>query len=289
MLRKLFYLVALGILVVFVTKANAQHPDWINYTNGQDVRALADNGSEIWIGTTGGLVKLDKATDSMTFYNRANSGLHYNYIKALAIDGNDNIWIGTKWGGLAKFDGTNWTVYNTSNSGLPDNYVSALAIDGSNIWIGTEYGGLAKFDGTNWEVYNTSNSGLPDFRVYALAIDGNNNIWIGTEWGGLGVYTGEQGIEENAKSRVQNVKLFQNYPNPFHLLTTISYALPAKTNVSLKIYDISGRLVHTLINGEKDPGNHTTQWNASDSPSGIYFVKFLAGDYIQTRKLILMR
>ncbi len=67
------------------------------------------------------------------------------------------------WGGLAKFDGTNWTVYNTSNSGLPDNYVSSIAIDGSgNKWIGTWHGGLAKFDGTNWTVYNTSNSGLPD-------------------------------------------------------------------------------------------------------------------------------
>jgi ligand-binding sensor domain-containing protein len=65
-------------------------------------------------------------------------------------------------GGLAKFDGINWTVYNTSNSGLPDNYVYAIAIDGQgNKWIGTLGGGLAKFDGVNWTVYNTSNSGLP--------------------------------------------------------------------------------------------------------------------------------
>jgi ligand-binding sensor domain-containing protein len=64
-------------------------------------------------------------------------------------------------GGLAKFDGVNWTVYNTSNSGLPYNYVFAIAIDGQgNKWIGTNGGGLAKFDGVNWTVYNTSNSGL---------------------------------------------------------------------------------------------------------------------------------
>jgi ligand-binding sensor domain-containing protein len=65
-------------------------------------------------------------------------------------------------GGLAKFDGVNWTVYNTLNSGLPNNWVYAIAIDGQgNKWIGTLGGGLAKFDGVNWTVYNTENYGLP--------------------------------------------------------------------------------------------------------------------------------
>ena len=60
------------------------------------------------------------------------------HVHSIAIDGSGNKWIGTFGGGLAKFDGTNWTVYNTSNSGLPDNDVSSLAIDGSgNKWIGT--------------------------------------------------------------------------------------------------------------------------------------------------------
>jgi ligand-binding sensor domain-containing protein len=84
-------------------------------------------------------------------------------------------------GGVAKFDGVNWTVYNTSNSGLPSNNVTSIAIDAQGKqWIGTEYGGLAKFDGVNWTVYNTSNSGLPDNDVRAIAIDGQGNKWIGT-------------------------------------------------------------------------------------------------------------
>jgi len=124
----------------------AQYPDWINYTDGQSVHALADNGNELWIGTGGGLVKLDKTTDSITFYNHANSGLPSNWVRALAIDGS-NIWVGT-CGGLAKFDGTNWTVYKTSNSGLPCNNVLTLAIDdNSNIWIGAWGGGLAVYTG----------------------------------------------------------------------------------------------------------------------------------------------
>jgi ligand-binding sensor domain-containing protein len=71
-----------------------------------------------------------------------------NYVYAIAIDGEGNKWIGTYGGGLAKFDGVNWTVYNTSNSGLPSVFVRAIAIDGQgNKWIGTDLGGLAKFDG----------------------------------------------------------------------------------------------------------------------------------------------
>ena len=103
---KKYILFSLICAVACWSNSFAQYPDWINYTNGQGVYALSDNGNELWIGTgQGGLVKLDKTTEEMTFYNSANSGLPHNDVSALAIDGS-NIWIGT-WGELAKFDGTN--------------------------------------------------------------------------------------------------------------------------------------------------------------------------------------
>ncbi|MFN3134724.1 MAG: two-component regulator propeller domain-containing protein [Candidatus Kryptonium sp.] len=78
-------------------------------------------------------------------YNKLNSGLPDNWVYAIAIDSQGNKWIGTWGGGLAKFDGVNWTVYNTSNSGLPSNVVYAIAIDGQgNKWIGTG-GGLGVY------------------------------------------------------------------------------------------------------------------------------------------------
>jgi ligand-binding sensor domain-containing protein len=127
-------------------------------------------------------------TQEWIVYNTS-SNLPSNFVLAIAIDGQGNKWIGTG-GGLAKFDGRNWTVYNISNSGLPDNYVRAIAIDGvGNKWIGTSVG-LAKFDGVNWTVYNTSNSGLPNNDVWAIAIDGQGNKWIGTDGGGLAKFDG---------------------------------------------------------------------------------------------------
>jgi hypothetical protein len=123
-----------------------------------------------------------------------------NDVTSIAIDALNNKWIGTDGGGLAKFDGVNWTVYNTSNSGLPSNYVYAIAIDGQgNKWIGTWGGGLAKFDGVNWTVYRWSSYGLPSNYVYAIAIDGGGNKWIGTD-GGLAKFDGVNWTVYNASN-----------------------------------------------------------------------------------------
>ena len=132
-------------------------------------------------------------------YNTDNCGLPINMlVPALACDAQDNLWIGTRGKGLAKFDGENWTVYNTDNSGLPHNQVVALAFDAQgNIWIGTGVfwgyggGGLARFDGENWTVYDTSNSELPENQILALSIDAQGNKWIGTVGNGLAKYDGE--------------------------------------------------------------------------------------------------
>ena len=185
-------LTLLLIIIIGITcYTNAQNPQWLNYTNGDNIYALAEENDNMWIGTNGSLVQLDKTTSILTFYNCANSGLPSNVIRSLAIDENGTKWIGTLGGGMATFDGTNWTVYNSSNSGLPDNYVNSLAIDENGTkWIGTWYGGLASFDGTNWMVYNSSNSGLPDNYVNSLAIDETGIKWIGTDYSGLAVFDG---------------------------------------------------------------------------------------------------
>ncbi|MCB0730874.1 MAG: T9SS type A sorting domain-containing protein, partial [Ignavibacteriae bacterium] len=109
-----------------------------------------------------------------------------------------------------------------------------------------------------------------------------------------------------------NFELYQNYPNPFNPVTTIKYSVPAKSvmlnsfqhlnnseipkqvrddnlNVSLKIYDILGREIKTLLNKLQKPGNYEIQWNASNFPSGIYFYKLTAGNFIDIKKMILLK
>ncbi len=83
--------------------------------------------------------------------------------------------------------------------------------------------------------------------------------------------------------------LLQNYPNPFNPATIISFAIPSRVFVSLKIYDVLGREVADLIDKEMAAGIHRVYWNASGMPSGTYFYRLNAGTFSQTKKLLLLR
>jgi sugar lactone lactonase YvrE len=133
-------------------------------------------------------------TAEWTVYNTANSGLPYNGVTGLAIDAQENVWIGTgRWGGyegggLARFDGTAWRVYSTANSPLPNDDNTGLAIDEQgNLWIGTEGGTLTKFDGENWMLYGRPTSAP---QLASPCFDAQGNLWIGSWGGGLVKFDG---------------------------------------------------------------------------------------------------
>jgi hypothetical protein len=86
-----------------------------------------------------------------------------------------------------------------------------------------------------------------------------------------------------------NFKLNQNYPNPFNPTTTINYQIPKNGKVTLKVYDILGRKVITLVNGFKAKGRYSVQFNGSNLASGIYFYKLSSGDFSAVKKLILLK
>ena len=87
----------------------------------------------------------------------------------------------------------------------------------------------------------------------------------------------------------QQYSLSQNYPNPFNPSTKISFSLPLKESVTLKIYDVLGKEVMTLINGEKEPGNYEIEFNASSLSSGMYFYRLKAGNFTETKRMMLLK
>ncbi|MCX6121252.1 MAG: family 16 glycosylhydrolase [Ignavibacteriales bacterium] len=104
------------------------------------------------------------------------------------------------------------------------------------------------------------------------------------------VYQVATNAVEDSRSQVSNhFSLLQNYPNPFNPSTSISYQISSASFVSLKIFDILGREVTTLVNEMKDPGTYEMKWNATQIPSGVYFYKLSAGSYTQTKKLVLSK
>lgn len=96
------------------------------------------------------------------------------------------------------------------------------------------------------------------------------------------------GVEEEP-SVPRTTELFQNYPNPFNPETAVSYQLSEATAVRMSIFDLLGREVDVLVDEVKGPGVHKVVWNASHVPSGMYFCRLLAGSYVGTRKMLLLR
>jgi hypothetical protein len=79
------------------------------------------------------------------------------------------------------------------------------------------------------------------------------------------------------------------YPNPFNPVTTLNFAIPEESDISINIYNLQGRQVATLTDGVMDAGYHSVIWNASHHSSGLYFVQMVAGDYLKTQKLMLVK
>jgi acetyl esterase/lipase len=105
-------------------------------------------------------------------------------------------------------------------------------------------------------------------------------------------FTTESGItsvgteERNTPTRFS---LSQNYPNPLNPLTTITFTLPVKSFVTLKVFDSLGRVVSTLVSEEMLPGTYSRLWNAEGVPSGTYFYRLQAGSCVETKKLVLIK
>jgi hypothetical protein len=94
---------------------------------------------------------------------------------------------------------------------------------------------------------------------------------------------------ETNTEMIHSFYLYQNYPNPFNPSTNISYQLPASVFVTLRIFDVLGKEIETLVNERQNAGDYSVQFNASNQPSGVYFYKIEAGMYQDTKKILLFK
>ena len=102
-------------------------------------------------------------------------------------------------------------------------------------------------------------------------------------------YTMPISVHDEKEALALEFNLSQNYPNPFNPTTRIEFSLPTSGLVTLTVYDILARKVETILNQHMDAGTHNLQWDASNVPTGIYFVRMVSGDFSQTRKMLLLK
>jgi hypothetical protein len=127
----------------------------------------------------------------------------------------------------------------------------------------------------------------PSPNMFTVTIDQNvdKTVWFGIDACGKGGSFVSVADQRLAKDYI----LLQNYPNPFSTSTTFSFELRENSFVSLKIFDLTGREVGTILSEKLSSGNYSRQWDAANMRSGIYFYRFEADTYTQMNKLILLR
>jgi hypothetical protein len=173
-----------------------------------------------------------------------------------------------------------------------------VAVHGSNIFMVAGENGVY-FSKYNWQTWNSIGNGLPDEPVAPIFVN-DSSIFVG-----VGI---SHGIWQRRLSEITGIKeplstaflgsykLLQNYPNPFNPATTIKYQLSMTNFVTLKVYDILGRYVKTLVNEQQSAGTHSVIFNAGGLSSGVYFYRITClpdrqaeGSFIQTKKLIVIK
>jgi endoglucanase len=153
-------------------------------------------------------------------------------------------------------------------------------------------------DGDDGYYWSTATLGAPIEARYA-----DNDSWstneVAINWQASAVYNifaarkiargGAVNWPDSNENTPATYVLYQNYPNPFNPTTTIRFQTGDFGFVSLKIYDVMGQEVATLVNEQRSPGVYGVEWNAVDMPSGVYLCQLQAGNYSEARKLLLLR
>ncbi len=181
----------LCFLTTIFNSSSAQNPEWLVYTDGNTITCFEDDGTYLWIGSEGGLVRKHKTSGDLFRYNRVTSDIPDNWVKDIALDAQGNKWIATNSGGLVKFDGNNWSVFNTHNSGIAQDALRCVAIDNSgNVWVGSKSNGISIYDGSSWTNYDESNTPLLSDHIFEITFDQYNVAWIGTGMEGMYKFDG---------------------------------------------------------------------------------------------------
>jgi photosystem II stability/assembly factor-like uncharacterized protein len=244
-----------------------------------------DSAGFLYAGTECGLYR---STDNGISWNHLAS---FNCGDILSFTEKDNK---LYMGGADRFHG----IHRSNDQGLSWTDIfsqarttySIIAAPDSNIYIAGR-GGIYRTNGvdTLWEEIN---SGLPELQSFhaLFNIEYSPNGYLYTVCGGL--YRSKEKIFQPGINKPEvpiNFLLLQNYPNPFNTTTIIKFLIPQQSNLTITIYDTMGREIYKLVNEEKAAGSYEISWNAANFPSGVYFYRMKAGEFISTNKMLLLK
>lgn len=270
---------------IFKSVDNGQNWTAINsgLTN-QVVHSLVINSqSELFAGTFGaGVFKSVNGGE-----NWSSTSFNNGYIWSLTASANGTLYAGTYSDGVYKSNDNGQTWQKMVN-GLSNPYVYAVVTDNdNNVYANTWNGGVfaSSNSGNTW--YSL---GMGGNKVSSLITTPSSSIIAGTSDGRL--YTRHSGLTSAKEERDDlptSFNLSQNYPNPFNPSTTIEFSIARSENIILKVYNILGQEVKTLINGELKQGNYKVTFDGTNIASGVYIYRLSSNTVNITKKMILQK
>jgi photosystem II stability/assembly factor-like uncharacterized protein len=257
----------------------------VQFLDHQNVIAVGGGWDNTWMHMLGVIVRSTDGGETWTV--RAPVG--NRFLRAVAFSDERN---GTAVGDYG-------TIFRTTDGGEHWNDCSVPIIQNL---MGVAFGDAGKGLIVGGRMFRTENGGAswaPDSTSFRSLLSGvtfcggsravmvgESGTIIAVDWQGpTAIADGKPLVPETPRS----LTLSQNYPNPFNPSTTIRYGLPARSHVSLTVFNTLGQKVATLQNAERDPGYHEVRFDGANIPSGVYFYRLQAGSYTETKKLLLLR
>jgi len=262
------------------------------------VYSISTSGSDVFAGTDDGIVYYSSNFGT----SWVQTSLSSNLITVLSIDESGDVFAGTWGDGVYRSTdlGSSWNKIFDSGGSIASIVTSVQ---------GYLYAAIGRFTNNNSEnIFRSSDNGLTwdrienGFTANSISImmsATDNSLYIttldqgvfkstnfGDGWFNVGLVTS---INNESKLFPDEYKLEQNYPNPFNPTTVISYQILQQGFVTLRIFDLLGKEVATLVNEEKPAGVYEVSFNAADLASGVYIYRMKVNDFIESKKMLLLR
>lgn len=249
-------------------------------------------GTRVWFVTNTPTGKIYTSTNSGTSFTAQQTG------STSAAFG--SIWFNYVFAGMA---GSNGSLFYTSNSGTnwnaitnaPGGTANISGITGKNNrwWFTRNTPSTSVYtsgdNGATWTSQSCPSGSYAHITLGRLSTGGTANVWAVGDAGKIIYLSGVVGVEPVNSLVPSKFKLEQNYPNPFNPQTSINFSLPKNSNVKLRIYSTTGKMITELINENKMAGNYSVNFDGTDLSSGVYFYSLETDNFRETKSMMLVK